>query len=50
MLRGYRTYVSALLLFLFGVYGLVTGSLDQSQAIEVILEAAALAGLRAAVS
>lgn len=49
MFKGYKTYVASGLMFLFGLYGLVTGNLEQGQAVQVILEALAIAGLRNAI-
>ena len=50
MFNGYKTYVAAGAMFVFALYGLITNKLDQNQAIEMILEAAAIVGLRNAVS
>lgn len=48
MLSGYKTYISAGALFVFAVYGLVTGHLTSEVAIPLILQSFAIAGIRAA--
>ena len=49
MLNGYKTYLAAAAMFLFGLYGAVTGSLDPETAMQFMLNAAGLFGLRKAI-
>lgn len=44
--NGYKTYVICGLMFAFATIGLLIGKLDAGQAVTLILEAAAIAGLR----
>lgn len=46
MLNGYKTYIVAVAMVLFGVTGLFTKQLTSDQAITVILNGLGLAGLR----
>lgn len=50
MLSGYKTYLAAAGLFLFAVSGLYTGNLSAVEAWPLILQAAAIAGLRSGVA
>lgn len=49
MLNGYKTYLSALALLAFAVYGLATNHLDSATGWPLVMEALALAGLRNAI-
>lgn len=49
MLQGYKSYIAAAGLFLFAVYGLVTGNLETDQGITLILNALAVFGIRSAI-
>jgi len=50
MLVGKKTYIVAALMVIFAVIGLYLGKLDGAQSIQLILEAAAISGLRSAIS
>lgn len=50
LLSGKKTYVAAGLLVLYAVLGLVTGKLEDVQSVGIILEALAIAGLRAGIA
>lgn len=49
-LKGKKTYVIALVMIVFAFTGYVLGKLDTQAAIEVVLQAAAFAGIRSALS
>ncbi len=49
-LRGRKTYLVSLAMLLFAISGLFLGQLDSNQATTVILEALAIAGLRAGIA
>ena len=48
LLPGNKTYVVAILGIIYAVSGLLTGNLDQSTAVQLIVTALGLAGLRSA--
>lgn len=47
--NGYKTYIAAGLLAVFAISGFLTGYLEADRAIQIALEAAAIAGLRHAI-
>lgn len=49
VLDGYKTYIAAGGLFLFALVGLLTSKLDSAQAIQILLNALGLFGLRNAI-
>lgn len=46
--KGHATYILAFLAIVYGIYGSISGSLDQSQALEVIWIGLAAFGIRRA--
>jgi hypothetical protein len=50
MLDGKKTILAAAALFLFALLGLYTGKLDGSETVKIVLEAAAIYGLRDAIA
>lgn len=49
-MSGYKSYIVAGALALYALAGLTSGKLDANRAFELIIEAAALVGIRHAVS
>ena len=45
-INGYKTYIAAGLLALFAITGAAIGKIDGTEAIQMFLEAAGIAGLR----
>lgn len=50
MLSGRKTHLVAVAMVLFAVLGLVTGQLEQAEAVRLILEGSGLSALRAGVA
>lgn len=48
-MKGYKTYVIAVLMVIFAVSGVIIGKMSMAEAIQLLLNAAGLAGLRHAV-
>lgn len=46
--NGKKTYAAATLMVVYAVSGVILGHLEQEQAVQLILEALAIAGLRRA--
>ena len=46
MLSGKKTYIVCSAMFVFAFIGLMLGKLDAASAVTILLEAAAIAGLR----
>ncbi len=49
-MTGYKTYLAAVAMVLFAVYGISGGHIDQAKFIELMTEAAGMAGLRHAIT
>ena len=50
MLKGYKSYVMAGLVLLYGLTGLLTGHMTMTEALGVILSSGTIASLRAGIS
>ena len=49
-MTGWKTYTAAAGLAVWAVFGMLTGSHDQSTMLQLLIEAAALVGLRHAIT
>lgn len=50
LIQGKKTYIISVLMIVFAISGLVTGQIDNEQAIALILNALGLSALRAGVA
>lgn len=49
-LQGKKTYIVALALIAYAIFGVYTGQLSQDQAVQVVLNGLGLSALRASIS